>query len=334
MIRFESPSAFFLLVLLPAIVAYVKYTSTEKEPAIVFADISQIRKLPKTFRGKIRTPLLLWIRALAFIAIVIALARPQTGFSFQEADASGKDILLTLDLSGSMQAMDFFIDNRRVNRLQALQHVVSAFIDKRQGDRMGLVVFGDESFTQSPLTLDHEVLKQFVSALEIGMAGQGTAIGDALAVSLNRMKDIKADSKVILLVTDGKNNSGSLNPKEVAELANRLKIKIHVIGIGSSEPAPFPVSGIFGTQLIEREMDYDEETLKIISSTTGGLYFNARDTESLLKIYQDIDSLESRKESAFQQVLYDEEYVTFLLFALVLLLLTEILSATVLIEVP
>ncbi len=343
--RCESPFALLLLLLTPLLLergafrrlVSVKFSSLIPRPsplAIRFATISGT--LPSmTSRIKVRELVLNVLRAGAFILLVIALARPQLGRTFITSEASGHDLMLTLDISGSMRAVDFAMNNERVTRLEALKFVMKKFIDERQGDRFGLIVFGDQAYTQCPLTLDGKVLKEFVDSLEVGMAGQGTGIGDALALSLKRIRDIPADSKAIILVTDGKNNSGTLSPEQAAELAQKLQIKVHTIGIGGAGPAPFYEKTIFGTTtLVNRNMEYDEKTLKMIAEKTGGQYFNAKDTEALARVYTEIDKLEERIDTTSEYVEYSERFFPFLMLGCLLLLSYELLSSTLLLKVP
>ncbi|MCB0359288.1 MAG: VWA domain-containing protein, partial [Bdellovibrionales bacterium] len=272
-IELGYPLALGLLVFLPLLIERGSggtLFQRREQPALAQTSVVSFSAIPPSTLQTLRAPALSFLRLAAFSLLVFALARPRTTHFFSEVETSGRDILLALDVSGSMQAMDFFIDNERVSRLAALEHVVDLFIDGRRGDRMGLVVFGAEAYTQCPLTLDHAVLKRFVDSLEIGMAGQGTAIGNALAVSLKQLRTIDSKSKVIILVTDGKNNSGVVTPTEAALLAKELGIKIHTIGIGSDDPAPMPVRGLLGTRLIMQDMEWDEEQLKEIAAKSGG----------------------------------------------------------------
>lgn len=328
--EFASPAAFLLLPLVALLI----------EPrlgrnAVRFAPTSRLGSLIPSTRITLYRPLMSTVRVIAALLLIVALARPRTGTAFVETDETGRDIILALDLSGSMQAMDFFLDERRVNRLTALQHVVKKFIDRRRGDRMGLIVFGEDAFTQVPLTLDHDVLQQFVDRLEVGIAGQGTAIGTGLAVALKQIKEIPAESKVIVLVTDGKNNSGSISPREAARIAEKLGVKIHAVGIGGAGPAPFPVQGFFGgTTLINRDMEYDEETLRDIAKISGGEYFNAKDLSGLEKVYEEINELEERHERTMQFIQYEEKFMPYLIGGALLLLLAQFFAATFFLKVP
>lgn len=331
--RFDFPLALLLLLLIPLLLARPRGGARSR--LLRFSTRVALDEITPSARMTLRRPLLGFLKALSYTLFVIALARPQTGTTFAEVATSGRDIMLALDVSASMQAMDFFIEDERVDRLTALKKVVKEFIDGRPGDRMGLVVFGEEAFTQCPLTIDHDVLKEFVDALEVGMAGNGTAIGNALAVSLKRIRELDAESKVVVLVTDGKNNSGSVTPGEAAKAADELGITIHAIGIGSSDPAPFPVQGPFGiTTLRSQPMEYDEETLLQIAQATGGQYFNARDLEKLREVYKQIDLLEEREEEAFQFIEYEEHFLGFLLAGLAFYFLWLLASSTLFLIIP
>ncbi len=341
--RFESPLALLLLVFLPLILSpevlrrlfLRKSTHRSTTGSFSHAVPFSLAALPISYRSKIRGPILGILLGLSYFLFVIALARPQFGSSFSEVEDSGRDIMLTLDLSGSMSAVDFSIDGKRVNRLTALKHVVKQFIDERKGDRMGLVVFGDQVFTQCPLTTDHEALKSFVDAMEVAMAGERTAIGDALAISAKRVRDIPGESKVIVLVTDGSSNSGAMPPIEAARLAKKLGIKIHAVGIGSDGYAPMPAVDLFGRQVLQNvQVEYDEETLKTIASATNGHYFNAKDTAGLKEVYAEINKLEERKENSYQFIAWEEKYFPFLLLGIILFAISEILQATVFLRIP
>ncbi len=337
--RFESPLALLLLLLIPFV---LESTRRKKKGKLIsdtyslpFSSGIDLSKLKTSWRTKARTPILSFLKIIAFSALVLALARPQTGSVFTEIEGLGHDIVIALDLSGSMQAMDFTLEGQTVDRLSALKSVVNQFIMDRKGDRMALVVFGDQAFTQCPLTRDNFLLAEFVNALQIGIAGHATAIGDALGIAIKRIQDIEADSKVIVLVTDGKNNSGSLNPIETAKLAEQKGIRVHTIGIGGPGTAPFPARGIFGeTRLINRPVEYDERTLQDIARITGGTYFNAKNTEKLAEVYKQINKLEERNEKEFEHIEYKEQFLPFILVGLVSFVLYSSLALTVFLRIP
>jgi len=275
------------------------------------------------------------LRTFSFFALVLSLARPQFETSYSEVEASGRDIFIAMDTSGSMNALDFRINGQRVDRLTALKKVVDDFIEARKGDRLGLVVFGTEVFTQCPLTLDHAVLQELVKSLEVGMAGEGTALGDGLVVAVKRLKDIPANSRVVVLVTDGVKTAGSIEPSAAAEIAKKEGIKVYTIGIGGNKPAPFKVVGMFGVPQLEyRPVELDEKTLREIAEKTGGEYFNAEKTEALEEVYQQISKLEERVERTYEYHDYEEYYFPFLVFGTLVFFLHELLMSKRYLIVP
>jgi Ca-activated chloride channel family protein len=333
MIRFESPYFFLLLVFL---ILFFKKQKTSKGLLLLshipFAQFKSFNE-SSSYLVRYREVVLRSLSIGACVLLVTALARPQYGSSLERNFAGGRDIVLALDTSGSMQAMDFQLEGQEVDRLEVLKSVVSEFVSKRKTDRIGIVAFGTEVLSQCPLTTDHNAVRRVIQGLEIGMAGDGTAIGDALGISLKRLKDISGDSKVIILVTDGKSNVGALSPREAAEVAKALKIKIYTVGIGGPGRAPIKKRGMFGERLY-LEMEYDEQSLKSIANITGGIYFKAKDTEQLQQIYQEIDKLEEVQHEQFQYVQYEERYLMFLALGFILLLIAEILRLTIFNVVP
>lgn len=346
MFRFELPIALILLGLTPFMLfpsgvwmfwrrGRAETSRAQKSQGFGVASLDLVLSLPQSWRVRVGGPVLRLLQGVCYVLLVLALARPQSGGEFTDIEESGRDIMLTLDLSGSMNALDFKLDNQPVSRLQALQYVVKNFAEKRVGDRLGLVVFGDQVFTQCPLTSDREALKRYIDTLEVGMAGERTAIGDALAISLKRIKEIEATSKVIVLVSDGASNSGAMLPLEAASLAKKLSVKVHTVGIGSNGSAPMPVRDPFGRTVIQRvQVEYDEETLKAVAAVTGGQYFNARDTAGLQAVYDEIDKLEERQTKTTQYVAWEELYLYFVYLALALYFLQELLGATIFMRVP
>lgn len=269
-----------------------------------------------------------WLLYLALACMVVGLARPQRGRAETEVTSEGIDIMLAIDASGSMAAMDFRLDGEAVNRLTVVKKVVSEFIRQQKGDRLGMVVFGDEAYTQCPLTLDYDVLTQLLDHVEVGIAGDGTAIGDGLALAVKRLKDLPGKSRVVILLTDGRNNAGSVSPDKAAEIAKTYGIKVYTIGIGTKGPVPFPQPGIFGSRLIYVDLDMDEETLEKIAETTGGRYFFATDTKKLEAIYQEIGQLEKTKAKVKHYEVYEEWYGYFGLAALGLMLAELFFAST------
>ncbi len=334
---FYSPYFLILLVLIPLFFLKnkrIKNTSSHplEMSAIPFIVGSGhvLENIPVPALIKYRSWILGILKSITFIFFVIALARPQTGTFATEEDTDARDLLLTLDTSGSMKALDFQLEGQETSRLEALKSVVSRFVAARKGDRMGLVVFGAEVFTQCPLTLDHDLLQQFINNLEIGMAGDSTSLGDALALSVKRLKEIPSKSKAIILVTDGLKTSGQIEPRQAAEIAKRLNIRVYTIGIGGKAPAPFPVQDMFGrTAVILKEVPLDEQTLELIAKTTGGRYFNAVNTDDLIKVYSEIDKLETRSEKTPRLVSEEEHFEIFLMLAFLFLLITELSARTI-----
>jgi Ca-activated chloride channel family protein len=277
---------------------------------------------------------LVLLRCLALVLLIIALARPQSGTKASEVLTEGIDIMLCLDTSGSMQALDFKWKNERHNRLEVVQKVVGDFIKERTNDRIGMVVFGEEAFTQCPLTLDYGVLLNFLDQVDIGMAGDSTAVGSALATCVNRLKERESKSKVIILLTDGRNNAGSISPQTAAEIAKTFDIKVYTVGVGTEGEVPFLVDTLFGKKYMYQRVDLDEETLEEIAVITGGSYFKATNTEALEEIYKKIDKLEKTKVEVKEYMEYEELFGWFLLAGLLCILLEVILRNTRFRKIP
>jgi Ca-activated chloride channel family protein len=269
------------------------------------------------------------LRILALTLIIIALARPQLTNRLRNVTSEGIDIMLTLDISGSMLSRDF-----KPNRIEAAKDVAIEFISGRPNDRIGLVVFSAESFTQCPLTTDHAVLINMFKNIKSGMIEDGTAIGLGLANAVSRLKDSKGKSKVIILLTDGVNNRGSIAPIMASEIAKTFGIRVYTIGIGTMGMAPYPVPTPFGIQYQNIPVEIDEGILKDIAKMTGGMYFRATDNKTLRDIYQEIDKLEKSKIEISEYSKYEEEYLWFALFAGILLALEILLRFTLLKTIP
>ena len=323
--RWEQP--WFLLALFPFVIwviYYFKHGHQQRE-RIIIPNINLITSrralVFKRHGGFI-------CRALASFALIIAAARPQLGVSKIVSDSEGLDIVIGVDTSGSMRAMDFEIDGQARDRLYVVKQVIADFIKERTSDRIGIVVFGSEAFTQAPLTLDHGVLSRFLQAIEIGMAGENTAIGSAIASGVKRLKDLDAKSKVMILLTDGENTAGSIDPMQAAELARTLGVKIYTIGVGGNKPVPFPRQSFFGTVYDKRVLKLDEKLLTSIAELTGARYFRAEDTLELQQVYKTIDQLETRSVSVEKFTNVKELGPTFMLFAL-LCLAFELLTSLV-----
>ena len=326
--RFEDPWFLIFFLVIPYLVwkrkeqLTISYSSLEILQNIRAIQVGFLSTIPLVFR------------LFAISLFIIALARPQEGYKRTEILSMGVDIMLALDTSGSMQALDFIKNEKRDTRLAMVKDVVSKFIGNRTNDRMGMVVFGSEAYTQCPLTLDQNILQSFLSKLDIGMAGDSTAIGSAVGIAVKRLKDLKSDSKIIILLTDGRNNAGNLAPLQAAQTAKAFGIKIHTIGVGTQGKAPFLVNSFFGQRYVYQEVDIDEGTLKEISKITGGQYFRATDLESLKSIYKQIDQMEKSEVKLFDHSEYTELFHYFLIPGILLLLLEVILSNTLFRRLP
>jgi Ca-activated chloride channel family protein len=251
-----------------------------------------------------------------------------------EVTTEGIDIVLTVDTSGSMEALDFQLEGKQATRLEVAKQVVSDFIAGRGNDRIGAVVFGAEAYTQCPMTTDYSILQMLVKDLHIGMAGDGTALGDAIGISVQRLKDLDSKSRIIILLTDGRHNLGLLEPAAAAAIARTEGIKIYTIGVGTEGEAPFRVDGIFGQRIVYKPVDLDEATLKLVAETTGGAYFRATDTDALQRVYDTIDELEKTKIETVEHVDYHEAWLGYLVAALLLLVTEVVLVNTRLRKVP
>jgi Ca-activated chloride channel family protein len=329
--RFED-SWLLLLGLTIPLVGY-HYMKRDGSGRLKFPTLGTLKRLPTSGSVYLRHSLIV-LRSLCILLLVLAIARPQSGKKTTEIISEGVDIILVLDTSGSMQALDFKAENGRINRLEVVKNVVADFIAGRENDRLGMVVFAEQAFTQCPLTLDHGVLLEFLDKVEIGMAGDGTAIGSAIGTAVKRLKDIKAKSKVIILLTDGRNNMGRLTPEKAAEIAQKYGIKIYTIGVGTKGKAPFLVNTLFGPRYVYQQVDLDEDTLMRIARTTGGQYFRATDTESLKNIYARIDKLEKSKVKVKEYTEYNELFSWPLMGALSLMLVEIVLANTRFRKIP
>ena len=328
--QFQDPWLFLLLAIIPLLI----YRTLKNRPATLhFSSLDSLKALHrKGVEFLAAIPLIL--RCLAIALLVTALARPQEGRKSTEILSAGVDILLAIDTSGSMQALDFEKNHQPVDRLTVVKDVVSEFIDSREFDRMGMVVFGNEAFTQCPLTLDHDILHSFLNKLQIGVAGDSTAIGSAIGISVKRLKDLESKSKVIILLTDGRNNSGNITPFQAAEIAKTYGIKIYTVGVGTHGQAPFPINTPFGRKMLMQNVDIDEDSLKKIAEQTGGQYFRATDSDSLKQIYAQIDTLEKSEVKWIDHSEYRELFPLFLIPALLLVLTETVLTQTRLRRVP
>jgi len=329
--RFASP-LFLLLLLAAALILFLKLR--EKNSSHI--KVSSLKGLENTSYSFMVTlsKLVPILKISGLIFLILALARPQFGDKKINVTTEGVNIILALDLSESMHALDFKKDNKIVTRLEAVKGVVLDFIMKREGDRIGMVVFGSNAFTQLPLTRDYNTIAFILERLKIGAAGPSTAIGDAIGISLKRLEDIKSESNIIILLTDGKSNSGELSWQDAVKIAANREVKIYTIGVGTKGKAPFLVSDLFGQRYVYHEVDVDLEALETIAKQTNASFFQAKDLKSLGKIYEMINNLEKTKVDIEKWVEYKELYPWFLVPGLILLLFYILLSNTRFLKVP
>ena len=305
-----------------------------RRAAIRFPSLGILRTVAPGGAGS-RRLVLLALRAAALVAIAIALARPQAGSAATKIHREGVDVVLAVDVSGSMLAEDFTLGGERANRLQAVKSVVKEFVTARPEDRIGLVLFAGRPYTQCPLTLDHGWLLQNLDRAEVGMIEDGTAVGSAIAASVNRLREQKAKSKVVILLTDGVNNAGKVEPLTAAEAARALGIKVYTVGAGTRGMAPFPTQDFFGNKVYRpMQVDVDEPTLQKIATTTHARYFRATDTPTLREIYAEIDRSEKTEFEAPEYLDYRELYPWLVWPALALVLFEIGLGETVLRKLP
>ncbi len=326
MIFAHSSYLWLLLILIPMIVWYV-FKKSKSQASLRYSSVKVFEKNGKPLKYYLRH-LLFVIRLTVVSLLIIVLARPQTEKA-EEKTTEGIDIVIALDISGSMLAQDF-----KPNRLEASKNIAIEFINKQEYDRIGLVVFAGEAFTQCPVTIDHKVLINMFAGVKQGLIEDGTAIGHGLATAVNALKESKAKSKIVILLTDGENNAGNIDPMTAADLAAKFNIKVYTIGVGKNGYADMPIQTIFGMQTQKVEVKIDEETLKLISEKTGGKYFRATDNEKLKKIYDEIEKLEKDKIKEKTAKRMQEEYMKFLIPALMLLVLEILLRYTVLRTLP
>jgi len=328
---FKDPGFLIMLVFVPLLLLIRR---KDRAASLDFSSKSFINGLKPTFKLRLEKGLI-FLRIIAAILFIICLARPQMPIVENRVFRKGIDMVLVLDTSTSMEALDFKINKKRYNRLYVAKKVVEEFIPDRFNDRIGMIAFAARPYIVCPLTLDHNWLLSHLERVEIGMVEDGTAIGSAIAAALNRLKISTAKTKIIILLTDGRNNAGKISPLTAAEAAKALKVKIYTIGAGEKGMVPYPVKDLFGNAGYQNvEIDLDEESLKKIAETSGGRYFRATDTSSLKKVYAEINKLE---KTAFKQPIftqYKELFEIFLVWGLVLLLLEHLLASTILIKVP
>ena len=324
--RFANPGVLWLLLLLPLLAA--TRGRVGQAAALLYPSADLVRGVGRSVTaraGRAR----LFLRLLALVLLIVALARPQQGLGTAEIETNGIDIVLAIDVSGSMRALDFKLEGKPVDRIEVVKSVVRRFIDARPDDRLGMVAFAGRPYLVSPLTLDHDWLTQNLERVRIGLIEDGTAIGSAIAAGVNRLREQKAKSKVMILLTDGVNNAGKIAPVTAAEAARALGIKIYTIAAGTQGEAPMPVTDRFGNErVVMAPVEVDEDTLRKVAETTDGAFFRATDTETLEQIYAQIDKLERTTETVKRYEQYRELYHWPLVAGLLLLGLELLLVET------
>ena len=327
--NFASPYYLWLFAALPLLIAWYVWQQRRGGAAIRISSIDSALRPPRTLRYWLQhLPFALRIAALGLL--IVALARPQGLEEHARTNTEGIDIVLAIDVSGSMLARDF-----KPDRITAAKEVASDFIADRPGDRLGLVVFAGEAFTQSPLTTDQGTLQTLLGRIRSGLIEDGTAIGNGLATAINRLRESEAKSKVIILLTDGVNNRGEIAPLTAAEIARAQGIRVYTIGVGTQGMAPYPAVDMFGQMtFVQQQVEIDEKTLGEIADLTGGRYFRATDKAKLKAIYEEINQLEKSKIEVFEHITYHELYLDWLLAALLLLVAEFLLTHLVLKRIP
>jgi len=323
-IEFAHPGFFWLFIFIPITVAWYIWRERKLYGYLSVSAVKGFSLPQKSLKPMFRHSGIV-LRSLALAALIIALARPQSSLSWQNSTTEGIDIVIASDISGSMLAEDF-----EPNRMEAGKNIAIDFIKNRPNDRIGLVIFSGESFTQCPLTIDHEVLINLFKDIKNGMIDDGTAIGMGLATAVNRLKESDAKSKVVILLTDGSNNTGSIPPITAAEIAKQFNIRVYTVGLGTKGMAPYPVQTPMGIQYQRVPVDVDEVTLGKIADITGGKYFRATNNSTLKNIYEQIDKLEKAKIDVTQYHKKTEMFLPLVAIALLLLSLEFVLKNTVL----
>jgi len=324
-ITFAYPWVLYLLLIIPLLIAWYIFRGMKSQSSVTYSSLQIFKDVPSTLREKIRH-IPTSLRLIAIVLLIVALARPQNFSSGENISTEGIDISMVLDISGSMLAEDL-----KPNRLEAAKNVIDKFIEGRISDRIGLVVFARDAFTQCPLTIDYSVLRNLLLDIKSGMIEDGTAIGNAIANGVNRLKDSDAKSRIIILLTDGVNNSGEVDPVSAAEIAATFGIRVYTIGVGTQGVAPYPVQTPFGVQYQDMPVEIDEGILKEISQMTGGRYFRATDNEKLVQVYSEIDKMEKSKVDVRQYKVREERFLIPAAAAFLLVIL-EILLRNILLR--
>ena len=326
-ITFGQPLLLLLFLLIPVLI-YWKFNKGKKQVAAIGISTTKGLRASRSWKNSFQQfPFILRILALA--CIIVALARPQTKFDETQTEGEGIDIILAIDVSGSMTAQDF-----TPNRMEAAKKVAEEFVDNRPSDRIGVVIFAGESFTQCPLTTDHYVLKTQIANIRNGLLEDGTAIGSGLATSVDRLRNSKSKSKVVILLTDGMNNGGLIDPSTALEIAKTFHVKVYTIGVGTDGYAPTPVSTPLGIVMQNQKVSIDEKLLQNIATQTGGKYFRATDNKSLEEIYHEIDKMEKSKVEITTFHHYSEKFYPFIFAAMALLFVEIILRYTLFKKFP
>jgi len=327
-LTFKNPELFYLLLVIIPMAAWYIFRQKNNTASIQVSSTSSVFKAPKTIRHYLRH-LIFVCQMIAIAFFVVVLARPQSSSSWENVTTEGIDIIIALDISSSMLARDFSPD-----RLEAAKNVAMEFISGREHDRMGLVVFAGEAFTQCPLTTDRAVLLNLFKDLKSGLIEDGTAIGNGLATGVSRLKDSEAISRVVILLTDGENNRGEVAPMTAAEIAKTFGIRVYTVGVGSVGTAPYPVQTPFGIELRDMEVKIDEELLTQIANITGGQYFRATSNKKLEEIYKEIDKLEKSKIDVQQFSRRSEEFLPFAILGALFLIAALFLRTTIFRNIP
>ncbi|NTV82669.1 MAG: VWA domain-containing protein [Bacteroidales bacterium] len=326
--EFANPGFLYLLVLVPLLIAWYWLRQGRSIPTLQVSGTAAFENTRKSIRHYLYHGMFV-LRMIAVSLLIVAFARPQSTLKRQNVSIEGIDIVLGLDISGSMLAQDL-----KPDRLEAAKNVSHEFFSGRPNDRIGLVVFAGEAFTQCPLTTDHVIMEDMLDDIKSGMIQDGTAIGDGLATAINRLKESQAVSKVIILLTDGQNNAGSIAPLSAAEIAKIYGIRIYTIGVGTMGYAPYPVQTPFGIQYQNMEVKIDEDLLRKVANMTEGKYFRATDNNRLKEVYQEIDQLEKSKIDVTEFRKKQEEYLNLAIFALILLALESLSRLTLFRSIP
>jgi len=327
-LTFAYPWVLYFLLIIPLMIAWYIFRGMKVQSSVKYSSLNIFKGVPSTIRERLRH-IPFAVRMLAIGLLIIALARPQSFSSGENVTTEGIDIAMVLDISGSMLAEDL-----KPNRLEAAKNVIDNFVEGRISDRIGLVVFSRDAFTQCPLTIDYNVLRNLLLDIRSGMIEDGTAIGNAIANGINRLKDSNAKSRIIILVTDGVNNSGEVDPISAAEMAKTFGIRVYTIGVGTRGEAPYPVKTPFGTRYQMVPVEIDEAVLQKISGLTDGQYFRATNNRALKEIYDKIDKLEKTKIEITSYKNASEKYHSWLWWGLILLLVELGLSGTILRKLP